>query len=93
MVGVLVPVGVGVLVEVGVVVVLTTLVCVSVSTSSIVGVEHAEIRKVKSTTRIDFFTINLSPGFLSSSKEYSFEYYWLYTSLKTSLFIAYTILN
>ena len=93
MVGVLVPVGVGVLLEVGVVVVLTTLVGVSVSTGSIVGVEHAEIRKVKSNTRIDFFTINLSPGFLLSFKDYSFEYYRLSTSLKTSLFIANAILN
>ena len=63
LVGVLVLVGVGVLVEVGTVVVLTILVGDSVSTDSIVGSEHADIIKIMSNSRIDLFTINLSPGF------------------------------
>lgn len=64
-VGVLVLVGVGVLEEVGMVVVSTTLVGERVTVGSIVGFEHAVIRNANRTTRIDLFTINLSPWVLS----------------------------
>ena len=61
LVGVIVLVGVGVLVVVGVVVFTINLVGVGVLVGSIVGFEQAVSVIIRSTTRIDFFTIEFSP--------------------------------